>query len=325
MKAMVCRAWGPINSLEIAELPEPIAGADELVIEVVATAANYADAIMVAGNYQTKPPFPFSPGLETAGTVAEIGPGVTRFAPGDRVMAILAHGGMAERVVATEAECFPIPDDMGFVEAGAFPVSYLSSDVAIRWQGRLVAGESMLVLGAAGGVGITACEIGKAMGARVLVGASTAEKLAAAADHGADDLINYAEENLKERVMALTDGRGVDVVFDPVGGELFDPALSCLAWGGRILLVGFVGGIPKIPANRLLVKHRSAMGSALRYFRWYAPEKLEKSAAELMRWYGEGKLKPLVSETYPLEECAAAIRRLTERQALGKVVVTVKS
>lgn len=325
MKAMVCRAWGPINSLEIAELPEPIAGADELVIEVVATAANYADAIMVAGNYQTKPPFPFSPGLETAGTVAEIGPGVTRFAPGDRVMAILAHGGMAERVVATEAECFPIPDDMGFVEAGAFPVSYLSSDVAIRWQGRLVAGESMLVLGAAGGVGITACEIGKAMGARVLAGASTAEKLAAAADHGADDLINYAEENLKERVMALTDGRGVDVVFDPVGGELFDPALSCLAWGGRILLVGFVGGIPKIPANRLLVKHRSAMGSALRYFRWYAPEKLEKSAAELMRWYGEGKLKPLVSETYPLEECAAAIRRLTERQALGKVVVTVKS
>ncbi len=325
MKAMVCRAWGPINSLEIAELPEPIAGADELVIEVVATAANYADAIMVAGNYQTKPPFPFSPGLETAGTVAEIGPGVTRFAPGDRVMAILAHGGMAERVIATEAECFPIPDDMGFVEAGAFPVSYLSSDVAIRWQGRLVAGESMLVLGAAGGVGITACEIGKAMGARVLAGASTAEKLAAAADHGADDLINYAEENLKERVMALTDGRGVDVVFDPVGGELFDPALSCLAWGGRILLVGFVGGIPKIPANRLLVKHRSAMGSALRYFRWYAPEKLEKSAAELMRWYGEGKLKPLVSETYPLEECAAAIRRLTERQALGKVVVTVKS
>ena len=325
MKAMVCRAWGPINSLEIAELPEPIAGAGELVIEVVATAANYADAIMVAGNYQTKPPFPFSPGLETAGTVTEIGPGVTRFAPGDRVMAILAHGGMAERVVATEAECFPIPDDMGFVEAGAFPVSYLSSDVAIRWQGRLAAGESMLVLGAAGGVGITACEIGKAMGARVLAGASTAEKLAAAADHGADDLINYAEENLKERVMALTDGRGVDVVFDPVGGELFDPALSCLAWGGRILLVGFVGGIPKIPANRLLVKHRSAMGSALRYFRWYAPEKLEKSAAELMRWYGEGKLKPLVSETYPLEECTAAIRRLTERQALGKVVVTVKS
>ncbi len=325
MKAMVCRAWGPIDSLEMAELPEPVAGAGELVIEVEATAANYADAIMVAGNYQTKPPFPFSPGLETAGTVAEIGPGVTRFSPGDRVMAILANGGMAERALATEAECFPIPDDMDFVEAGAFPVSYLSSDVAIRWQGRLAEGESMLVLGAAGGVGITACEIGKAMGARVLAGASTAEKLAAAADHGADDLINYAEENLKERVMALTDGRGVDVVFDPVGGELFDPALSCLAWGGRILLVGFVGGIPKIPANRLLVKHRSAMGSALRYFRWYAPEKLEKSAAELMHWYGEGKLKPLVSETYPLEECAAAIRRLTERQALGKVVVTVKS
>ena len=323
MRAMVCRAWGPVEDLELADVPEPSAGADEIVIEVKATAANYADSIMVAGNYQTKPPFPFSPGLETAGVVVEAGREVTRFKPGDRVMAVLAHGGMAEKVIAKEAESFPIPEAMGFIEAGAFPVSYLSSDVAIRWQGRLMAGESMLVLGAAGGVGITACEIGKAMGARVLAGASTAEKLAAAAEHGADDLINYAEESLKDRVMELTDGRGVDVVFDPVGGELFDSALSCLAWGGRILLVGFVGGIPKIPANRLLVKHRSAMGSALRYFRWHAPEKLEKSAEELMRWYDEGKLRPLVSETYSLAESATAIRRLTERQALGKVVVVV--
>ena len=323
MRAMVCRAWGAVEALELDDVPAPTPGDDEILIEVKVTAVNYADSLLVAGNYQTKPAFPFSPGLETAGRVAEVGAQITRFAPGDRVMAVLAHGGLADRVLAKEAECFSIPEEMGFVEAGAFPVSYLSSHVAIRWQGRLEAGESMLVLGAAGGVGIPAVEISKAMGARVLAGASTPEKLAVARAHGADELIDYARDNLKDRVMALTDGKGVDVVFDPVGGELFDSALSSLGWGGRILLVGFVGGIPRIPANRLLVKHRSALGSALRYFRWHAPEKLARSAEELMRWYAEGKLKPLVSERYPLEESAKAIRRLTERQAHGKVVVVV--
>ena len=323
MRAMVCRAWGAVEALELDDVPAPTPGDDEILIEVKVTAVNYADSLLVAGNYQTKPAFPFSPGLETAGVVGEVGAQITRFAPGDRVMAVLAHGGLADRVLAKEAECFSIPEEMGFVEAGAFPVSYLSSHVAIRWQGRLEAGESMLVLGAAGGVGIPAVEISKAMGARVLAGASTPEKLAVARAHGADELIDYARDNLKDRVMALTDGKGVDVVFDPVGGDLFDSALSSLGWGGRILLVGFVGGIPRIPANRLLVKHRSALGSALRYFRWHAPEKLARSAEELMRWYAEGKLKPLVSERYPLEESAKAIRRLTERQAHGKVVVVV--
>ncbi len=323
MRAMVCRVWGAVEALELDDVPAPTPGDDEILIEVKVTAVNYADSLLVAGNYQTKPAFPFSPGLETAGVVGEVGAQITRFAPGDRVMAVLAHGGLADRVLAKEAECFSIPEEMGFVEAGAFPVSYLSSHVAIRWQGRLEAGESMLVLGAAGGVGIPAVEISKAMGARVLAGASTPEKLAVARAHGADELIDYARDNLKDRVMALTDGKGVDVVFDPVGGDLFDSALSSLGWGGRILLVGFVGGIPRIPANRLLVKHRSALGSALRYFRWHAPEKLARSAEELMRWYAEGKLKPLVSERYPLEESAKAIRRLTERQAHGKVVVVV--
>src|SRR2546425_5930156 len=171
-------------------------------------------------------------------------------------MAILAYGGFAEQALADEAETFPIPDAMPFDEAGAFPIAYISSHVAIRWQGRLEAGETLLVLGAAGGVGLTAVEIGKAMGARVIAGASTAEKLAAAREHGADAIINYATEKLTERVMELTDGQGADVCFDPVGGDLFDAALSSLGWGGRILLIGFVGGIPNIPANRLLVKHR---------------------------------------------------------------------
>jgi len=321
MRAVMCRAWGEVGDLKVEDVPAPIAGPGEVLIAVRATSVNYADALLVAGRYQTKPPLPFSPGLETAGVVAGCGAGVTRFALGDRVMAVLPYGGLAEFAIAPEAETFAIPAGMGFDEAGAFPIAYISSHVAIRWQGRLEAGETLLVLGAAGGVGLTAVEIGKAMGARVIAGASTAEKLAVARERGADDLIDYATEKLTERVMALTDGKGADVCFDPVGGDLFDAALSSLGWGGRILLVGFVGGVPQIPANRLLVKHRSALGSSLRYFRWHAPDKLRQSVEELMRWYGEGKLRPLVSHRLPLSRTVEAIRLLTDRKAHGKIVV----
>jgi NADPH2:quinone reductase len=323
MRAVLCREWGAIDGLTIADVPVPTPAAGEVLIDVRATAVNYADAIMVAGQYQTKPPLPFSPGLETAGIVAACGPGVTRFKPGDRVMAILPYGGLAEMAVAPEAETFAMPDGMSFDEAGAFPVAYISSDVALRWQGRLETGETLLVLGAAGGVGLTAVEIGKAMGARVIAAASTPEKLAVARERGADELVNYATEKLTERVMALTNDKGADVCFDPVGGDLFDAALSSLGWGGRILLVGFVAGIPKIPANRLLVKHRSALGSSLRYFRWHAPEKLRHSVETLMRWYAEGKLRPCISQRLPLEQSVDAIRLLTDRKAHGKVVVTM--
>jgi NADPH:quinone reductase len=321
MRAVICRAWGEVEDLEVGDVPPPTPGTGEVLIDVRATAVNYADALLVAGRYQTKPTLPFSPGLETAGVVAAGGAGVTRFKPGDRVMAILPYGGLAERAIAPEAETFTIPDGMSFEEAGAFPIAYISSHVAIRWQGRLEPGETLLVLGAAGGVGLTAVEIGKAMGARVIAGASTAEKLAVARDRGADDGINYATENLTERVMALTGGKGADVCFDPVGGELFDGALSALGWGGRILLVGFVGGVPQIPANRLLVKHRAALGSSLRYFRWHAPDKLRRSVDELLRWYGEGKLRPLITHRLPLARTVEAIRLLTDRKAHGKVVV----
>jgi len=321
MRALVCRAWGPVDDLKLEDVSPPLPGPEQILLDVKATGVNYADSIMVAGKYQTRPSFPFSPGLETAGVVARCGAGVTRFKPGDRVMAILAHGGFAEQAVADEVETFAIPDAMPFDEAGAFPIAYLSSDVAIRWQGRLEPGETLLVLGAAGGVGLTAVEIGKAMGARVIAGASTAEKLAAARERGADDTVNYATENLTERVMALTNGKGAGVCFDPVGGPLFDAALSALGWGGRILLVGFVGGVPQIPANRLLVKHRAALGSSLRYFRWHAPDKLQRSVDELMRWYGEGRLRPLISHRMPLERTVEAIRLLTGRKAHGKIVV----
>jgi NADPH2:quinone reductase len=321
MRAVICHAWGPVESLKVEEVAAPVPAADEVLIDVRATSVNYADSIMVAGKYQTRPPFPFSPGLETAGVVAACGAQVTRFRPGDRVMATLGWGGLAERAVAKESETFAIPDGMSFEEAGAFPIAYISSDVAIRWQGRLEPGETLLVLGAAGGVGLTAVEIGRAMGARVIAGASTAEKLAVAKAHGADDLVNYTTEKLTERVLALTGDKGADVCFDPIGGELADAALSALGWGGRMLLVGFVGGVQQIPANRLLVKNRSALGCSLRYYRNQAPDKLRRSVEALLAWYREGRLKPLVSHRLPLERTVEAIKLLTDRKALGKIVV----
>jgi len=324
MRAVLCHAWGAVEGLQLGDAPPPVPAGDEVIIAVRAAGINYADSIMIAGHYQTKPPLPFSPGLEAAGIVAACGDRVTRFRPGDRVMAILAHGGLAELAAAPEAETFAIPDRMSFEEAGAFPIAYISSHVALRWQARLEPGETLLVLGAAGGVGLTAVEIGKAMGARVIAAASTAEKLAVAQERGADDVVNYAEEKLTDRVMALTNGEGADVCFDPVGGDLFDSALSSLGWGGRILLIGFVAGVPKIPANRLLVKHRAALGSSLRYFRWHAPDKLLRSVDELVRWYGECKLRPLVTHRLPLEQSVEAIRLLTDRRAHGKVVVVLE-
>jgi len=323
MRALVCRAWGEVDGLKLEDVEPPVPGPGEVLIDVEATPVNFADTIMVRGQYQTKPAFPFSPGLETAGMVARCGAGVSGLGPGARVMAILAHGGMAEQAVARAEEVWPIPEGMGFEEASVFPLSYLSSHVALRWQGRLEAGETLLVLGAAGGVGLAAVEIGKAMGARVIAAASSAERLAVARSHGADETIDYRAAGLKAQVEALTGGRGVDLCFDPVGGSLFDAALSSLAWGGRILLVGFVGGIPQIPANRLLVKHRSALGSSLRYFRFHAPDKLQRSMAELLAWYGEGRLKPLISACYPLERAIEALQSLTERRAVGKVVIRV--
>jgi NADPH:quinone reductase len=321
VRALICRQWGDVDQLTVGDMPVPEPGPDEVLIRVKATAVNYADAIMVAGRYQTKPPLPFSPGLETAGIVTACGARVTGFEPGDRVMAILGYGGLAEYAVAPASETYRIPTGMSFAEAGAFPIAYFSSHVAIRWQGRLEPGETLLVLGAAGGVGLAAVEIGKAIGARVIAAASTPEKLAVAAEHGADMTVNYATDRLTDRVMALTEGRGADVCFDPVGGTLFDAALSSLGWGGRILLVGFVGGAPQIPANRLLVEHRAALGSSLRYFRWHAPEKLKASVDELLHWYREGRLKPCITHRLPLERTVEAIRLLTERRAHGKIVI----
>ncbi|MBM3489888.1 MAG: NADPH:quinone oxidoreductase family protein [Alphaproteobacteria bacterium] len=324
MRALVCRAWGEIDSLELADVPAPKPGPGELLLDIVATSANFADSIMVKGQYQTKPAFPFSPGLEGAGRVAAVGPEVDGFKVGDRVMAILAHGGFAEQAIAKAAETYHLFPGMSFAHAAVFPVAYISAHVAIRWQGRLEAGETLLVLGAAGGSGLAAVEIGKAMAARVIAGASSDERLQAVKRHGADEVVNYARDNLTEQVMRLTADKGCDVCFDPVGGKLFDQALSALGWGGRVVLFGFVGGVPQIPANRLLVKHRSAMGSSLRYFRWHRPDLLRRSMEELAAHYRAGKLRPLISHRLPLEQGVEALRLLTRRQAFGKVVVDVR-
>ncbi|MEQ8247064.1 MAG: NADPH:quinone oxidoreductase family protein [Alphaproteobacteria bacterium] len=323
MRAILCHAWGEPSSLKLQDAPAPKAGDGEVLIDVKAASVNFADIVMVQGNYQTKPAFPFAPGLECAGTVAALGAGVSGFAVGDRVLAKLAHGGFADQAVARVQDTYRVPDGMPWEVAGSFYVAYVSSHVALRWQGDVRPGQTVLVLGASGGTGLTAVEISKAMGARVIAGASSDDKLAVATAHGADDGINYGEEDLKSRVADLTGGAGVDVVFDPVGGDLFDPALSSLGWGGRYLIFGFVGGVPKIPANRLLVKHRSAMGCSLRYFTDKAPDKLAISMDELFAMYAAGKIKPLVSETYPLEQAVEAMARLHQRKATGRVVVTV--
>ena len=323
MRAMICRAWGAPSELRLEQVDAPQPAADQMRIKVLASCVNYADTIMIQGHYQTRPDFPFAPGLEACGEVIECGGAVTRFKPGDRVMAMLGYGGFAEQAVASEMDCYAVPDGMSDEIAASFLIGYVSSHVAMRWQAKLESGETLLVLGASGGVGLTAVEIGKALGAKVIAGASSAAKLDIARQHGADELIDYKQDSLKERVAALTGGDGADVCYDPVGGELFDQALSSLAWGGRILVIGFVGGIPQIPANRLLVKNRSAMGSSLRYYRELRPDLLRASVDELTGWWRDGKLKPRITQTFPLEDVPAAMTELLERRAVGRIVITV--
>ena len=321
MRAVLCREYGPLEKLEVAELPSPPIAPGAVRVAVHAAGINFADILIVQGKYQEKPPLPFSPGFEIAGVVTELGPGAEGVRVGDRVLGMMEHGAYADEAVLPAERVIPIPDAMDFAAAAGFPVAYGTSHGALEWRARLRAGETLLVLGAAGGVGLTAVEIGKAMGARVIAAASTPDKLEVARERGADDLVNYSTEDLTARVMALTGDKGADVCFDPVGGDLFDKALSALGWGGRMLLVGFVGGVQQIPANRLLVKNRSALGCSLRYYRNQAPDKLRRSVDALLAWYREGKLKPCVSGRLPLERTVEAIKLLTDRKAVGKIVV----
>ncbi len=325
MKAVLCKEFGPVDHLVVSDVPSPTAGPGQIVVSVKACGVNFPDGLIVQGKYQTKPPLPFSPGLEVAGIVKQIGDGVTDLKIGQRVIAFPGVGGMAEEVVLDAWLAFPMPDNMSFADGAGFLITYATSHHALKPRGQLKPRETLLVLGAAGGVGLTAVELGKVMGAKVIACASSDEKLALCKEYGADETINYTTENLRERIKAITGGKGVDVAYDPVGGELSEQAVRSLAWLGRFLVIGFAAGdIPRIPLNLLLLKSSSLVGVY-----WGAALKADPAAgradvAELLSWYAEGKLKPCISATYPLDKAAEAIEQVTNRKTKGKVVVVME-
>jgi NADPH2:quinone reductase len=323
MKAVVCKQFGPPDSLLIEDLPSPRAGPGEVVLTVKAASVNFPDVLIIQNKYQFKPPLPFSPGSELAGVVKEVGDGVGGFKPGDKVIAFTTYGAFAEEVKTEAARLLPLPQGMDFVTGAAFLLTYGTSDHALRDRGALRAGETLLVLGAAGGVGLAAIEIGKALGARVIACASSEEKLAVCRSHGADDSINYATEDLRERIQAITGKSGVDVVYDPVGGPYSEPAFRSLAWRGRLLVVGFAAGdIPKLPLNLALLKGASLVGVFWGDFARREPKEFAASVRQLGEWYRQGKLRPHVSQTFPLEKAAEALKLMAARQVKGKIVLT---
>jgi NADPH2:quinone reductase len=324
MKAVLCKQYGPPESLAFEELPSPQPGPGEVVVTVKAASVNFPDVLIIQNKYQFKPPLPFSPGSELAGVVKALGAGVTGFRVGDKVMAFTTYGAFAEEVKTEAARLLHLPEGMDFVAASAFVLTYGTSDHALRDRGALKAGETLLVLGAAGGVGLAAIEIGKALGARVIACASSDEKLAVCREHGADAGINYATEDLRGRIKTLTEDRGVDVVYDAVGGPYTEPAFRSLAWRGRHLVVGFAAGeIPKLPLNLALLKGAALVGVFWGDFARREPRAFADSMRQLGRWFGEGRLRPHVSRTFPLREAAEALKLMAARQVKGKVVLTV--
>jgi NADPH:quinone reductase len=322
VKAILCKAYGPPESLVVEDVPSPVAGPGEVVVSVKTASVNFPDVLIIQNKYQLKPPLPFSPGSELAGVVKSVGDGVTRWKPGDPVMAITGYGAFAEEVNVDVNRLLPIPSGMDFVSAAAFGLTYATSEHALCDRGELKAGETLLVLGASGGVGIAAIEIGKVLGARVIACASTDDKLAVCREHGADDTINYATEDLRERIKAITGGKGADVVYDPVGGTYTELALRSIAWRGRLLVVGFAAGdIPKIPLNLPLLKGCAIVGVFWGEFTRREPQRFLAAMDKLGRWFAEGKLKPHVSGTFPLERAADALAMMAGRNVKGKVVI----
>jgi len=325
MKAMLCREWGAPDVLRLEDVSPRAPRPGEVRIRVRAAGVNFADSLMVGGTYQVKPSFPFTPGLEAAGEVIEIGSGVTGLRPGQRVLAVLRNGGgYAEEIVLDAATVVPIPEAMDFETAAAFPVAYGTAYFALTHRGHLQSGETLLVLGAAGGVGLTAVEIGKALGARVIAAAGGADKIAVAKSRGADELIDYRSESIRDRVRELTAGNGADIVYDPVGGDAFDQALRAVNWEARMLVIGFAAGrIQAVPANLILVKNISVIGVVWGAQTERDPAWMSRNLAELLRWWEQGKLKPLIAKTFPLAEAGAALNALLSRHYAGKVVLKV--
>ena len=323
MKAILCREWGAPETLRFEPIDRAPMRANEARIRVRASGVNFADTLMIAGKYQVKPEFPFTPGLEAAGEVVDVDASVTHLRPGQRVLAVLRFGGgYAEEIVVNGDAVVPIPDAMNFATAAAFPVAYGTAHFALTHRGHLAPGETLLVLGAAGGVGLAAVEVGKALGARVVAAAGGPEKLAVAREHGADELIDYQSESIRDRVREMTQGLGADVVFDPVGGDAFDQALRAVNWEARMLVIGFAAGrIQAVPANLILVKNISVIGVVWGAQAARDPVLVSRNLAELLRWWDEGRLKPVVSKTFPLAEAGAAMEALLSRRYPGKIVL----
>ncbi|MDG3008964.1 NADPH:quinone oxidoreductase family protein [Rhodococcus sp. D2-41] len=321
MKAQLCELLGEPDVLRYTDIDDPSPGPGEVLVEVRAAGVNFPDGLVVSGNYQTKPALPFVPGSEAAGIIRAVGADVTGVEVGSRVLAFCGMGGYAELVTVPATMVFPIPDSMPYVDAAGFAVTYGTSYHGLVDRAELAAGETLLVLGASGGVGLTAVEIGKALGARVIAAASSVDKLALCRDHGADELIDYADEDLKTRLKEVRGG--VDVVYDPVGGEHAQAAVRALAWGGRYLTVGYASGdIPKVGMNRLLVVAGSLHGVLWGAWARRNPERNAANMRQLFDWYARGALRPHVSETYPLADAPAALDVVMGRRARGKVILT---
>jgi len=326
MKAVLCKAFGPPESLVMEEVPAPIPGVGEVLVDVHASALNFPDVLMIEGKYQFKPDFPFSPGGEYSGTIAGLGEGVSGWSVGDTVFAGTGHGGFVEQIAVASEQLMPIPKGMSFAQAAGIKTTYGTSYYALKQRANLQPGETLLVLGAAGGVGLAAVELGKAMGARVIAAASTDEKLQIASSAGADDLVNYVDSPLKDQIKALTDGKGADVIYDPVGGDLFDQCLRSINWNGRILVVGFASGtIPKAAMNLVLLKSCQIVGVFYGAFGGRNPKQFSQNFKEILTMFEDGKISPLVGQTFPFNEYAKALRCLSGRQAVGKVVVEIRS
>jgi len=322
MKAMVCKDWGPADSLELQELPDLVPGPGQVAVDVRAAGVNFPDVLTVQGKYQVKPPLPFTPGNEFAGVVRAVGDDVRGVAVGDRVIGFTQTGAFAEQALAPATVLMPMPPGMDFDTAAAITLTYGTSHHAVVDRGQLKAGETMLVLGAAGGVGLAAIEIGKALGARVIAAASSADKLAVCREHGADVLIDYTQEDLREALKAATNGKGPDVIYDPVGGPYSEPALRSIAYRGRHLVIGFAAGdIPKLPWNLMLLKSASVVGVFWGDFARREPQMNLAAMREMLGWMAEGKLKPLVSKRYALADTAQALNDMAARKVTGKVVI----
>ncbi|HEX4987077.1 MAG TPA: NADPH:quinone oxidoreductase family protein [Burkholderiales bacterium] len=323
MKAVLCKQLGLPGSLVLEDVPPLKPGSGQVVVGVKACGVNFPDTLIIQGRYQFKPELPFSPGGEVAGVIKEVGEGVTRVKPGDRVIAFNTWGGFAEEMVVEADRTIPMPAAMEFVPASAFVLTYGTSYHALKDRADLKAGETLLVLGAAGGVGLAAVQLGKAMGARVIAAASSDAKLKVCREHGADEVINYGSEDLRGRIKALTAGRGVDVVYDPVGGPYSEPALRDMAWKGRFLVVGFAAGeIPKVALNLTLLKGCSIVGVFWGAFTRNEPERNRENNWELMAMYAAGKVKPHIHAVYPLERAAEALNEVLNKRVTGKVVLT---